>query len=840
MVLAEMKDGQKGIIRKVRGRGAFRKRILEMGFVEGKEIEVIKNAPLKDPIEYKIMDYNVSLRRNEASLIEMISSRQINKEAKKNFKKLVLNKKSRKFDIIEGNVINVALVGNPNSGKTTFFNYASGSKERVGNYSGVTVDAKRAKFKHGGYTFNIVDLPGTYSISPYSPEELYVRNYIIDESPDIVINIVDSSNLERNLYLTTQLIDMDVKVIVALNMYDDLTRKGDEFNHELLGEMLGIPFVPTVSSKGKGIKKLFNKIIEDYEGKENLMRHIHINYGDDVEKSITKIQKKIYSQKNKEFTDKISTRFLALRLLENDKDVEKRIINSCINHDDIIDSVNIEREKLEKHINMDIETYITDTKYGYIAGGLRETYGYAKRPERTRSEKIDNILTHNIFGFPIFLFFMWLTFQLTFKLGEYPMGWIESLFEGLSKFVSLNMHEGLLKDLIVDGAIAGVGGVVVFLPNILILFFMISLLEDTGYMARTSFIMDKLMHKIGLHGKSFIPLIMGFGCNVPAIMSTRILDNKNDRILTMLILPFITCSARLPVYIMFITAFYPEHSGSMLFLIYLIGISFAVISSITLKKIFFKLEEVPFVMELPPYRVPYFKSTLIHMWEKGFQYLKKIAGVVLVASVIIWALGKFPLNVNYSTDYEGKISAIKSNYTEMIKTGKNEKTKTILLKKEMSRKIGEVETAMEGEKLEKSFIGRIGHFAEPVLRPLGFDWKMGVSLITGLAAKEIVVSTMGILYQAEKNPNGENVSLIKKLKEHKYKRGPKAGEPVFTALTSFVFMIFILLYFPCVAVLVTIKRETGSWRWALFSAVYTTAIAWIVSFAIYQVGSLIV
>jgi len=909
MTLAELSNGKKGIIIKVRGRGAFRKRIMEMGFIRGKEIEVIKNAPLRDPIEYKIMGYNISLRRSEAAMIDVLTPdeiklsghphkkwqqhhlpptmhtentktdhmagapesheqhekmfhRKISQTVPKERKGFMYHRHAmfpehgapgtdskalrghhgrRKFfhrhvsaDILkstaekEGKIINIALVGNPNCGKTTLFNYASGSNERVGNYGGVTVDAKTSSFSQDGYTFNIVDLPGTYSITAYTHEELFVRDYIFHNTPDVVINVIDATNLERNLYLTTQLIDMDIKVVAALNMFDELQNTDDNFNYSKLGKMIGIPFVPTVSSKGKGLQELFKKAIDVYEDQDDSVRHIHINYGPSIENAINAIQKKIKIEANYPVTDIVSSRFLAIKLLEKDSASEERIFRHAHNSIDIFAETSFQVKKLEKEFKDDSESLITDAKYAFVDGALMETLVQAEKPKKTLSEKIDNIITHKLLGFPIFLFFMWLTFQLTFALGQFPMDWIGSFIESVSSFISATMPEGLLKDLIIDGAIAGMGGVIVFLPNILILFFMISFMEDTGYMARASFIMDKLMHRIGLHGKSFIPLIMGFGCNVPAIMATRTLESKNDRLLTMLILPFMSCSARLPVYVLFISAFFEKSAGSMLFLIYSIGVSVAIITAKIMKKTIFTTYEIPFVMELPPYRIPRFQTTLTHMWDKGKEYLKKIAGVVLIASIIIWALGKFPLNINYGVDFQGQISKYQSTVDKI--------SGSTPLKTKLEEKILTLKTDMRAKQLEKSYIGRLGHLFEPVIQPLGFDWKMGVSLISGFAAKEIVVGTMGVLYHAE-DDSEDTRTLVNNIKKQEYKSGPKKGEKVFSPLIAFGFMIFVLIYFPCMAVVAAIRRESGSWKWAAFALTYTTGVAWLLSFLIYRIGS---
>ncbi|HAN17318.1 MAG: ferrous iron transport protein B [Bacteroidetes bacterium GWC2_33_15] len=819
MKLSQLKDKDEGYITKVRGRGAFRKRITEMGFVKGKKIVVVKNAPLKDPIEYSIMGYEVSLRKSEAALIEVITKEEAQKLDINKFNGVITEETLKTSAKSKGNEIQVALVGNPNSGKTTLFNFASRSREHVGNYSGVTVDSKTAHFKLDDYSFNITDLPGTYSLSAYSPEELFVRKFILKEIPDVVINVVDASNLERNLYLTTQLIDMDIKVVIALNMYDELKQKGDDFDFESLGKMIGIPIIPTISSKGYGIKTLFKKVIDVYEDNDPSVRHIHINYGKDVEQSIHNIQEVIW--KNERISDTVSSRYYAIKLLEKDSSA-KRTLSTWENYTGIKSVAEKEIKKIESLLQEDSETIITDSKYGFIAGALKETYKGNINTRRKKTEQIDHFLTHKYLGFPIFIFFMWFMFQATFSLGQYPMDWIDKLVLLFSNFIHTIMPNGALKDLLINGIIGGVGGVIVFLPNILILFFFISLMEDTGYMARTAFIMDRIMHKIGLHGRSFIPLIMGFGCNVPAIMATRTIENRHNRILTMLINPFMSCSARLPVYVLIISAFFPNHPGTVLFSIYAIGIIVAALMAILFKKTIFKSNEVPFVMELPPYRVPTIKNTLRHMWHKGAQYLQKMGGVILIASIIIWALGYYPKNVNYAKNYDNEINIAKNNQA--------------LNQEQKSREINKLITNKNSEKQASSYIGQIGKFIEPIMRPLGFDWKMSVSLLSGVAAKEIVVSTMGVLYQAGTNGNDIANNLSIRLQNDRNEN----GDLNFSPLIAYGFLIFILLYFPCVASIAAIKKESGHWKWALFTVVYTTFLAWLFAFAIYQIGSLII
>lgn len=641
----------------------------------------------------------------------------------------------------------------------------------------------------------------------------------LKKKPDIVINIIDSSNLERNLYLTTQLIDMNIKVIIALNMYDELEKSGAKFDYDTLGKMLGIPIIPTIASKGIGIDELLKKIIDVYEDRDPIVRHIHINYGKNIENSIKKIQSLI--KENKQIADNYSTRYLSIKLIENDK-ATRKILKNCANYNEIIETAESEIANLEREYKEKSETIVTDFKYGFISGALNETYKAGKVEQLNYSLIIDKLLTNKFLGFPIFILFMWLMFQTTFSLGSYPMEGIEWSISKLSELLRSVIPNGILKDLLIDGIVGGIGGVIVFLPNILILFFFISFMEDSGYMARASFIMDRIMHKMGLHGKSFIPMLMGFGCGVPAIMATRTLENRKDRILTMLAIPFMSCSARLPVYVLLISAFFTKWQGLILFSIYLIGILFAVLTTLLVKKLILKGEDAPFVMELPPYRIPTLKNTTIHMWHKAVQYLKKMGTVILLASIIIWALGYFPQNIEYSVDYDKQIKNIKTDLT-LNASIKNEK-------------IAEIDFLRKSEKMEKSYIGQLGHFVEPAIRPLGFDWKIGVSLITGLAAKEVVVSTMGVLYQTNDDEDG-NVGLQKKLKEQTFTSGDRIGEKVFNPLVAYTLMIFILLYFPCVAAIAAIRKEANL-KWAIFVVFYTTSLAWLVSLIVYQVGNL--
>lgn len=824
MRLSELRTGEKGVIVKVMGRGAFRKRIIEMGFIRGKMVDVIQNAPLKDPIHYKVMGYDVSLRRSDAALIEVVSETEfahLTNTAQQYTESLDADSGFYQDNELEalalnkGKIINVALIGNPNCGKTSLFNFASGAHEHVGNYSGVTVDAKEGVFTQNGYTFRIVDLPGTYSLSAYTPEELYVRRHLVQEQPDVVINVVDASNLERNLYLTTQLIDMDVRMVIALNMYDDLEKSGNKFDHESLAGMIGVPIIPTISKTGFGIEALFNRVISVYEETDPILRHVHVNYGDTLEKFINALRKML--KRNGTVDKTYSKRYLAIKLLENDKEV-KQYVQSLPETKPILETCNQYSQQLEEMLKEDTETALTNARYGFISGALRETFVANKIKEVSSTQIIDLFVTHKVLGFPIFIFFMWFMFEATFKLGEYPMQWIEWGVEQIGNFVRNFMPEGPLKDLLVDGIIGGVGGVIVFLPNILILYLFISFMEDSGYMARAAFIMDKIMHKMGLHGKSFIPLVMGFGCNVPAIMATRTIESRNSRMITMLINPLMSCSARLPVYVLLTGAFFAENASTVLLLMYSSGILLAVIVAKLFKRFLFSKEDVPFVMELPPYRMPTSKSILIHMWEKAKQYLHKMGGIILIASILIWFLGYFPRETEQGKIYESQIEHVNSSNT--------------LSEKEKTETVTELNRLKNMEHQQNSYIGRIGQAIQPALAPLGFDWKISVSLLSGMAAKEVVVSTLSVLYTGDSE---DSQTLPERLQADK----DKEGNPVFTPLVALSMMLFVLIYFPCVATVIAIVNESKSWKWGAFVIAYTCTLAWVVSFTVYQLGSIL-
>lgn len=811
MHLSDLKTGEKGVIVRVHGHGSFRKRIVEMGFIKGNTVEVILNAPLKDPVEYKILGYKISLRRDEAKMVDVISEEEARQTVNdNNSQKSLQGLACTEDDIIhrmksmaeeKRKSITVALVGNPNCGKTSLFNVASGSSEHVGNYSGVTVEAKTGHFDYKGYRINLVDLPGTYSLTAYSPEELYVRKHIIEKTPDVIINVIDASNLERNLYLTTQLIDMNIQMVGALNMYDDLERNGSVLDYKHLSVLLGVPLVPTVARTGKGIDQLFDMVIRIYEHSDDpavdkslqqICHHIHVNHGPVLEQNIDKL--KMLIQQDEEIRYKYSTRFLAIKLLENDEDVE-HIVSGLPNGKDILDLRDKEEKSIREELQESSESAITDAKYGFIEGALKETYQESPLEKERATSLIDKVVTNRIWGFPIFFVILYVIFQGTFTLGQYPMDGIDWLVGQLSDFIGTYMPDGSLKDMLIDGVIGGVGAVIVFLPNILILYFFISLLEDSGYMARAAFIMDKIMHKMGLHGKSFIPMIMGFGCNVPAIMASRTVESPKSRLVTMLVTPLMSCSARLPLYLILTGAFFPKYASLVMLCLYALGILMAVILARVFSKVFMKGEDTPFVMELPPYRLPTAKAIFRHTWEKGKQYLQKMGGIILLASIIVWFLGYFPHQPHETQE----------------------------------------------QQQETSYIGRIGHAMEPVIKPLGFDWKLGISLVTGVGAKELVVSTLGVLYSDEASKSAQEEVQPGTDETSDEDAGlQQALSKAITPLTAVSYMVFVLFYFPCIATIAAIKNESGSWKYALFAVCYTTALAWGMSFLVYNIGTLLI
>lgn len=801
MRLSELKPGETGIIIKTLGHGAFHKRMMEMGFVRGHKVEVEMSAPMHDPVKYRIMDYEVSLRRSEAELVEVMqltgSGEGLGPGAshtRTNSEHSEVNPET--FDR-HSRMINIALIGNPNCGKTSLFNIASGAREHVGNYSGVTVDAKEGQFQYKGYTFNIVDLPGTYSLASYSPEELYVRRYLRESTPDVIVNVVVSSNLERNLYLTTELIDMNRKMVIALNMYDELRASGDTLDYKLLGDMIGVPVVPTVGRTGEGLHQLLDTVIDIYEGKQRQQRHIHVNLGPQIERALTPLRDMIRA--NGYIEPKFAARYLAIKLLEHDREVEDMFTDNPER-----DIIMAERDRalraIESAHGEDVSAAIADEKYGFIAGALAETLVRGEGDDRNATYIIDRIVTSRLLGFPLFLVIMFVTFWLTFYIGAFPMEWIESGVSILSDITQRYMPDGPLKDLIADGILGGVGGVIVFLPNILILYFCISFMEDSGYMARAAFIMDRIMHRIGLHGKSFIPLVMGFGCNVPAIMSARAIESRSSRLITILINPFMSCSARLPIYVLMIGTFFSSHAALVFMGLYLAGIAVAVVTARLLRRFWFGKDETPFVMELPPYRLPTLRASLRHMWGKGEQYLRKMGGVILVASIIVWALNYFPLHDGQADNPEpDPITAADDSAIDPSRD---------------------------------SYLEMIGKAVNPVMEPIGFNWRATVAAVAGIPAKEIVVSTLGVLYTGDESVDDHTLSARISAPS------PVTGRPGFTSASALSFLIFILLYCPCMATVTAIVRETGSWRYGAFAAVYNTLVAWIVAFAVYRVALL--
>lgn len=839
MKLSELPIGDKAVILHVGGSGRFRKRILEMGFVQGKEITAIQASPLTDPIHYRILGYNVSLRREDAALIDIrplgtieednpstvSSDEQAHTEAELLSSEPIASRTKPKKQI------RVALIGNPNCGKTSLFNQASGAHEHVGNYSGVTIEQKAGYINFDDYRIELIDLPGAYSLTPYSPEEVYIRNYLTgDNRPDIVLNVLDTTNLERNLYLTLQVKELGLPIIASLNMFDEFMSQGDRLDYPRLSRLLGIPMIPTVCRTGLGLHALFSEVVAAWEGikqqKSEVLDHdvgtlrpLTIYYGSSIEESIQRLTEKI--TQHLLISDSIYARSLAVKLIEKDPEIANYLIDKYSKGGYIVSCRDYELNQLKEELGeVDTEELITDARYGFIAGALKETYAPKTNRGKSLTDRIDHWMTHRWWGFPIFLVLMYLMFQATFTFGELPMGWIEGLVEWIGNLIGSTMSDGPLKDLIVDGVISGVGGVVVFLPNILILYFFISIFEDTGYMARAAFIMDKLMHRMGLHGKSFIPLIMGFGCNVPAIMATRTIESRKSRVITMLVLPFMSCSARLPVYLLLAGALFPKHAGLVLFSLYLIGVGIAVVSAKVLRATHFKGEDIPFVMELPPYRMPTSRSILRHMWSRAQQYLHKMGTVILVASIIIWFLGYFPRQEVAIEQMNTQIAQVEARQ-DLSEEAKNSS-------------ILDIEHTYNQYHQENSWIGLMGKSIEPVIAPLGFDWKIGISLLSGLAAKEVVVSTLGVIYLGDGDDSDESsLKLSEKIKEEKR----ADGSPSFTPLIAFGFMVFVLIYFPCVATIIAIGRESASWKWGLFSVLYSCSLAWLMAFLIYQIGS---
>ncbi len=823
MRLSELKTGDSATVVKVMGYGGFRRRIMEMGFVRGQRVDVLLDAPLKDPVEYRIMGYDVSLRRKEAEMIVVISDREAQrllarKRSRRRYVypaaerpdtfcfdslRMVHPERCRRLSAVDehddagsieqlvtrtGKRFSVALVGNPNSGKTTLFNVLSGSHEHVGNYSGVTVDAKSGRLKYKGYTIDLTDLPGTYALSAYTPEEVYVRRFLIDHTPDVVVNTVVASNLERNLYLSTEMIDINPKMVIALNMYDELERSGARFDYDTLGRMIGVPMVPVVANSGRGIAELLDTIIAVYENEDDRVRHVHIDYGSVVEDNIEALNDDMRRHRDT-LPAHFPPRYFALKMIEGDSEILS-MLSSAPRFERWRRMAESAASTIERELGDDVETVLADRKYGFVSGALKETFVAGRPDDNGKTQSIDALVTHRVWGYPIFFLAMWFMFYCTFELGAYPQQWIESGKEWLYEAVRGALAEGALRDMLTDGVINGVGSVLAFLPNIVILYMFISFMEDSGYLARAAFIMDKVMHHVGVHGKSFIPLVMGFGCNVPAVMACRTIECRTSRLITIFIVPFMSCSARLPIYMMIVGTFFTAHAGTVLFLLYVAGV--AVVTARAMRRFMFREQEAPFVMELSPYRIPSLRTTVKHMWSKCAQYLRKMGGLILVASIVVWFLSYYPRP-------EADAQSPQPDY-------------------------------------ESSYMGDIGRFCQPVFEPMGLNWKASVAILSGVPAKEIVVSTMNILYSA---PDSDCVPAVPAESDSVQPTSSDRIAHSMSIPSAIAFLVFVLLYMPCIATVGAIGSEAG-WRWAVVSVIYNTVVAWALAYAAYLLAGLII
>ncbi len=831
--------------------------------------------------------------------------------------------------------IRIGLAGNPNSGKTTLFNCLTGARQKVGNYPGVTVEKKEGVYKRDGQTIHVTDLPGTYSLTAYSIEEIVARDFIVSGSTDVVVDVLDASNIERNLYLAVQLMELKVPLVLALNMADIAKARGIEYDLELLSELFGVPIVPTVGSKGKGLDELMCAVLDVVNG-ENIGVSPEVNYGTELEAEMAKVQAML--EKSERDLHQYDRRWLTIKLFENDKDVREKV-----DIPEILKEVDEGCARIEKLLGEHPEMYIADRRYGFISGACQEAIRSTVEDRHTRSDRIDTVVTNRVLGLPIFLGLMFLTFQFTFTLAEAPMGWVETFFGWLggtiSGFWPLG-SESALRSLLVDGIIGGVGGVLIFLPNILLLFLAISILEDSGYMARAAFIVDRLMHKIGLHGKSFIPMLLGFGCSVPAIMATRTLDNRRDRLVTMLVVPLMSCGARLPIYALIIPAFFPKSMhAAMLFSIYCIGIVLAILGAKILRTTLFKGESQPFVMELPPYRIPTLRATITHMLERSWLYCKKAGTIILGISIVLWVLTTYPKKTEFDRDYapeqqaaeaafkadvdamneqlgmprnstllsqavfaeldmlaeqqdyyedepgfaeakakkDAEIAVLKkqnggaalgrflnirdralragSDFDEAVAGLEENSAEYVLevrklddamadlksvnedvfavvtlyldeVKPSFDEKMEELEQGRRGEELAYSVTGRIGHMMEPALKPMGFDWRIGTALVGALAAKEVFVAQMGIVFSVGE-ADEDSDALRTQLNES------------YSPLVGFCIMLFCLISAPCMATIAVTKRESNSWKWAFFQLGSLSLLAWVLTIIVYQAGNLL-
>lgn len=685
--------------------------------------------------------------------------------------------------------LTVALAGNPNSGKSTIFNYLTGSRQHVGNYPGVTVEKKEGKATFKNYVINFVDLPGTYSLSAYSEDEVVARDFVLNERPDVIVHIVDSSNLERNLYLFTQLLELEMPIVLAMNMSDIVDKKGHKIDYELLSALLGVPIVKTVGSKNVGLDKMLDVIADVYEGKVDC-KNIRIDYGEEIEQELGKIVEMLSALEKP--MKGYSPRWLAVKLLESDPAIIS-LIEKHSQGKEILAQAIEGRRHLKQHFSDDAEVFIAERRYGFISGACTQSVVSNVEIRHDISDKIDKVILNRFLGIPIFAIVMYAIFEFTFTFSAPVVDWFGNVFDKISESLTAVLPEGLFQSFIVDGIIGGVGGVLGFFPLVLFMFFAIAFFEDSGYMARAAFVMDKLMSKFGLHGKSFLPLMISTnGCAVPGILATRTLESKKDRLITMMVTPFMICGAKLPIFALFIGAFFPSDQGpNIMFLMYAFSIALAFTSAWILKKFIFKGDSAHFVMELPPYRIPTLQGLLLKMWERGWLYLQKAGTTILLISVIMWAGFTFP-------EHKGPQDA--SN------------------------------AVIASQQLEYSYIGRFGKTIEPLVKPLGFDWRGGVALISGVAAKEVVVSTLGTMYSlgAEDVENAEPLKLSLQ------------NDPVWTPLSAMAFLMFCLIYMPCVVAMSVFFKESGSsWKWTGFLIFWTTVMAWIFSFIVYQGGLLL-
>lgn len=820
-----MHIGQKGCIIKVKGHGSARKRTVDAGLFKGVCIEILDKTDTTIVIDAEGVSHEILLA--EASMIELLTTEMAARELGID---KVSTKKLKALAHTYRHHIDIALVGQPMSGKNSLFNTAVSDNAHP---LPTAHDIQTGIRDFQNYHLHITNLPDTYSLTSQTADTLTVRNHLVNDAPDIIINVIDATELEHSMQVTTQLLDMNMRVIIALNKYDSMLEMGAHLDYQELSRLLGTPVVPTVSLNSEGLEHLLHLAINIYEGadfldnegevnkevmrelqewhrsivhtdehtehladfthdhtlstryKKHAYRHIHIYHGNEIERSIETLRGEIWKSESTRY--RYSTRFIAISLLEGDKEIEHFVHTTMPNSDSIFVRRDKERLRYARLMGESLPTAIATAKKGFIQGALKETYTPAPQKESTQlrfTQRIDRLITHKVWGVVIFLLSLFIMFEATFVLGEYPMQGIEWLVSQLGALFEQFLPSGPIKDMIVDGIIGGVGGVVVFLPNILILYFFISLMEESGYMSRAAFIMDKLMHKMGLHGKSFITLIMGFGCNVPSVLATRMIESRKSRLITMLVTPLMSCSARLPVYIIFVAAFFPHHSGLVLMTLYLVGILLAALVARLLSRTVMRGDETPYVMELTPYRRPAWRAILKHTWEKGYEYLKKMGGVILIASIVVWFLGYYPRSSEYATP---------------------------------------------AEQQEHSYIGHIGKAIEPVIEPLGFDWKMGIGLVSGVGAKELIVSTLGVLYaNQEVDDSAESEAQI-----------AAALKSVTTPPAAMAYMLFVLIYFPCLATLIAIKKETNQWSWAIFTALYTTLLAWVIAFATYQIGTLL-